>query len=184
MTSLRVSISQITAVVLCTGCATLNTPELTLEEVVRQPSPITTEKVCYRGWEIVSKVEHADPKLEERSTFDALYGREFGVLDLKVTMNRPDREPLCRMVWIEIPIIHSRYPALFEASETLVWECSCDWRRCSNAKAAKGKVELIVPMEDGGFVATVSVRVNGFSFSSHISKEFPAEQPPAEYVDR
>ncbi len=182
MTSLRVAISQITAVVLCTGCA-INTPELTLEEVVRQPSPITTERVCYRGWEIVSKAERADPKLEERNTFDALYGREFGVLDLKVTVNRPDREPVCLMVWIEIPIIYSRYPALFEASEAFVWECSCDWR-CSNAKAANAKVELIVPMEDGGFVATVSVRVNGFSFSSHISKEFPAEQPPAEYVDR
>ncbi len=182
MTSLRVSISQITAVVLCTGCA-INTPELTLEEVVRQPT-LTVEKVCYRGWEIVSKAEHADPKLEERNTFDALYGREFGVLDLKVTTNRPDREPSYYMVWIEIPIIHSRYPALFEASETLVWECSCDWRRCSNAKAAKGKVELIVPMEDGGFVAKVSVRATGFSFSSNMNNEFDAEQPPAEYVDR
>ena len=173
MTSLRVAISQIIAVVLCTGCA-INTPDLSVEEVVRQPSPLTTEEVCYRGWEIVSRTERANPGLAEANR---------GVLDLKVTVNRPDREPLCLMVWIEIPIIYSRYPALFEASEAFVWECSCDWR-CSNAKAANAKVELIVPMEDGGFVATVSVRVNGFSFSSHISEEFPAEQPPAEYVDR
>ncbi len=174
MTGLRAAISQIIPVVLCTGCATLNTPELTLEEVVRQPT-LTVESVCYRGWGIVSKAEPANPELAEASR---------GVLDLKVTLNRPDREPLCRMVWIEIPIIHSRYPALFEASETLVWECSCDWRRCSNARAAKGKVELIVPMEDGGFVAKVSVGVNGFSLSSTMNWEFHAKQPPAEYVDR
>ncbi len=181
MTSLRVAISQIIAVVLCTGCA-INTPTLSVEEVGRQPSPLTVESVCYRGWKIAN-TQGADPKLAEHNTFDALYGREFGVLVLKVTTNVPDLEPRCHMVWIEIPIIHSRYPALFEALETLVWECSCDWRRCSNAKAAKGKVELIVPMEDGGFVATVSVRVNGWSFSSH-NAEFHAEQPPAEYVDR
>jgi len=173
MTSLRVAISQIIAVVLCPGCA-INTPDLSVEEVVRQPAPMTVENVYYRGWEIVSRTERANPGLAEANR---------GVLDLKVTVNRPDREPVCLMVWIEIPIIYSRYPALFEASEAFVWECSCDWR-CSNAKAANAKVELIVPMEDGGFVATVSVRVNGFSFSSHISQEFPAEQPPAEYVDR
>ncbi len=174
MTSLRVSISQITAVVLCTGCA-ISTPDLTPEEVVRQPPAMTIERVCYRGWEIASKAEHANPKLAEANR---------GVLDLKVTVNVSDLGPRCHMVWIEIPIIHSRYPALFEASETLVWECSCDWRRCSNAKAAKSKVELIAPMEDGGFVATDSVRVNGCSFSSYANSEFPAEQPPAEYVDR
>ncbi len=173
MTSLRVAISQIIAVVLCTGCA-INTPDLSVEEVVRQPPTFTTEKVCYRGWEIVSRTERANPGLAEANR---------GVFDLKVTMNLPDREPVCRMMWIEIPIIYSRYPALFEASEAFVWECSCDWR-CSNAKAANAKVDSIVPMEDGGFVATVSVRVNGFSFSSHINNEFPAEQPPAKYVDR
>ena len=170
MTSLRVAISQIIAVVLCTGCA-INTPNLSVEEVVRQPTPMTVENVYYRGWEIVSRTEHANPKLAEGNQ---------GVFVIKVTETLPDREPACRMVWIEIPIIHSR---VFEASETFFWQCSCDWR-CSNAKAAKGKVKLIAPMENGGFVATVSVRVNGFSFSSHISEEFPAEQPPAEYVDR
>jgi hypothetical protein len=181
MTSLCVAISQIIAVVLCTGCA-IHTPDLTVEEVVRQP-PFTIETVCYRGWRIAN-TESADPKLAERNTFDELYGREFGVLVLKATTNVPDLEPRCHMVWIEIPLIHSRYPALLEASETLVWECSCDWRRCSNAKAAKGKVELIVPMEDGGFVATWSVGVNGWSISSATNWEFHAKQPPAEYVDR
>ncbi len=175
---MRVAISQIIAVVLCTGCA-INTPALSVEEVGRQPSPLTVESVCYRGWKIAN-TQGADPKLAEHNTFDALYGREFGVLVLNVTANLPDREPLCRMVWIEIPLIHSR---VFEASETLFWQCSCDWR-CSNAKAAKGKVELIVPMEDGGFVAKVSVRATGFSFSSNMNNEFDAEQPPAEYVDR
>ena len=180
MSSLRVAASQIITVVLCTGCA-INTPDLSVEEVVRQPPTMTIDKVCYRGWEIVSKAEHANPKLAEANR---------GVLDLKMTMKLLDFESLCRMVWIEIPIIHSRYPALFEASETLVWECSCDWRRCSNPKAAKGKVELIVPMEDEGFVAAVSVRVSAagsgltrLSFSTD-DAEFHAEEPPAEYVDR
>ena len=173
MTSLRAAISQIIAVVLCTGCA-ISTPDLTPEEVVRQPPIMTIERVCYRGWEIASKAEHANPKLAEANR---------GVLDLKVTANVPDLGPRCHMVWIQIPIIHSRYPALLEASESLVWECSCDWGECSNAKVAKGMVELIAPMEDGGFVATVSVRFNG-SFSSHLDKEFHAGQPPAEYVDR
>lgn len=138
---------------------------------------MTVENVYYRGWEIVSRTEHANPKLAEGNQ---------GVFVIKVTETLPDREPACRIVWIEIPFIHSR---VFEASETLFWQCSCDWR-CSNAKAAKGKVKLRVPMENGGFVADVSVvfsaagpELTRWSYSAHYAV-FHAEQPPAEYVDR